>query len=122
MRRRAIIRGVPLLALAASISAGCMHNPTQPAEVSSRGTFASGSCAAASRVGVPDDAVAAVYVDEDGKEVGQIESLRGTDGKQMCATPPVQPPVGNNPGPGTCAPGFCLKTVLGTTRKACLPC
>jgi len=119
MRKRALIRGVPLLALAALLTSGCMHTETQPdpPDQAVRGKFVSGSCEEAKRIDLPTGAVAALYLDKDGNQFwDQIESLTGTTDNQMCKTPPVPQ------GPGNCATGYCLKTIPGTTRKACLPC
>jgi hypothetical protein len=120
MRKRAFIREVPLLVLAALLTSGCMHTDTQPDQPapSVRGKFVGGSCEEAKRVDLPDGAVAAVYLDEDGKFLwDHLESLKGTAENKMCATPSFP-----TDGPGSCPAGYCMKIIPGTTRKACLPC
>ena len=81
---------------------------------SNRGTFTPEACASEARVGVPADAVAAVYFDMKGNAIGaEAETLKGTQKNLMCPTPPAE-------GGGGCPANYCVRNING--KNYCLPC
>jgi hypothetical protein len=86
----------------------CSETPgTPPPE--SRGTFGAGSCDSSTRVGVPGNAVMAVYYDSSGQIAGtNAEELDGTTSNKMCPLPEFE-------GPGACPAGYCPIPIAGKT-------
>lgn len=84
----------------------------------SRGYFGKNSCQYGNPTGVPAQAVAAIYIDQDGHEVptgtSQAEDLTGTFWNRLCLTPE------HRAGGGTCPPNYCPITTPGGNLK-CIP-
>jgi hypothetical protein len=92
----------------------CPAPPAPPPASESRGTFGAGSCDSSARVGVPANAVIAVYYDSSGQIAGtNAEELNGTTSNKMC-------PLPEQLNPGACTGGLCPIPIGAKTY--CRPC
>ncbi len=87
----------------------CSDTAVTPPVPDNRGVFGTESCDASTRVGVPSNAVMAVYYDSSGQIAGtNAEELNGTTSNTMCPLPEFE-------GPGACPAGQCPIPIAGKT-------